>query len=550
MKCLHSLYTSDYESLKRRNPDRVAGTLEWFLSHAKYQHWRREQKSSLLWVSADPGCWKSVLAYFLVDKLNIVKSQSELHETEQCNICSFRTTTPALQNENIKHAIKEFESKGEKFTEGLDTLWNIFTAAITDLDCGNVICIIDSLDECERSTREKLINYFVRMFTPAEEETTAISSDIERVVNKNINELGIMLTLPDDVRSNLRDNLLKDADRTFLWVSLILNILKDTAEASPNEFHKILNNLPSDLDTIYENILRDSPNLTKAKTILQIVVAAARPLTLNEMDIALAIRPSHESIEDLKPYRPFSIESTVKEICGLFVRVIDSKIYLIHQTAKEFLINDSTTVPTTGMWKHSLLPAESSLTIANICIDYLLFTAFETHPLNLSTNMERKINLDDYVTKHAFLDYAAKHWATHIQETEMEQDPELLNSTLEILDDGSRSSRLLTWFQVYWIGDNTSEKLIQNVTSLMVASYLGLSAAVRRLMEVSGDINAQGDLYGTALNAAAYRKHGRVVSMLLNAGGIVYLFESEFKNLLQTRQGDIADIRLALQCRK
>jgi hypothetical protein len=183
------------------------------------------------------------------------------------------------------------------------------------------------------------------------------------------------------------------------------------------------------------------------------------------------------------------------------------------------------------MWKHSLLPAESSLTIAKICIHYLLFTAFETHPLNLSKNLEKKRSLDDYVTKHVFLDYAAKYWATHIQEIKMEEVPALLNSTLEVLDD--RSNRLLTWFQVYWIGVNSSRELIENVTSLMVASYLGLSAAVGRLMETSADINAQGDLYGTALNAAAYRKHSRVVRMLLSAGAIVYLFESEFKDLLQ-----------------
>jgi hypothetical protein len=582
MRCLRCLYTSDYESHKRRNPDRVAGTLEWFLHHAKYQHWRQEQKSSLLWVSADPGCGKSVLASFLVDELNSPQSQEKLSGTvcyfffkddnEKQNNATFalsallhqifKTKTPW-----IKHAMKEFKNKDKKFTEGLDTLWNIFKAATTDPDCGNVICIIDGLDECEKSTRDKLIHYLVQIFTPpgpigcnanevflkvivtsrpyvlierrfrslpeirlkAEEETVAISSDIERVVDANIKELGIMLDLPEDVQLNLRDNLIKGADRTFLWVSLILNILKDTAEASQNEFHEMLNSLPSDLDTVYETILQDSPNPMKAKTILQVVVAAARPLTLDEMDIALAIRPGHKSIEELKPYRSFSIESTVKEICRLFVRVIDSKIYLIHQTAKEFLINDSTTVPTTGMWKHSLLPAESSLTIANICIHYLLFTVFETHPLNVSTNLQTE-RVDDYVTKHAFLNYVAKHWATHIEETEMEEDPELLNSALAVLDDGSK--RLLTWFQVYWIGVNPSRKMIQNVTSLMVASYLGLSAAVGRLMETSTDINAQGDLYGTALNAAAYRMHGTVVSMLLNEGAIVYLFGSEFKNLL------------------
>ncbi|KAF8532865.1 hypothetical protein BDD12DRAFT_901378 [Trichophaea hybrida] len=367
MQCLRCLYISDYESHKRRNPDRVAGTLEWFLHHAKYQNWRQEQKSSLLWVSADPGCGKSVLASFLVDELNNPQSQEELSGTvcyfffkddnEKQNNATFALSALLHQlfktkSSCIKHAMKEFKSKDKKFTQGLDTLWNIFTAATTDPECGNVICIIDGLDECEKSTRDKLIHYLFQVFTPpgpigcnsnevflkviitsrpyvlierrfrslpeirlkAEDETVAISSDIERVVDANIKELGIMLDLPEDVHLNLRHNLIQGADRTFLRVSLILNIPKDTAEALQNEFHKMLNNLPSDLDTVYEKILRDSPNPTKAKTILQIVVAAARPLTLDEMDIALAIRPGHKSIEDLKPYRPFSFESTVKEI--------------------------------------------------------------------------------------------------------------------------------------------------------------------------------------------------------------------------------------------
>jgi len=59
----------DYESHKARNPDRVEGTCTWFLKHPKYQNWRQECRSSLLWLSADAGCGKSVLASFLVGEL-------------------------------------------------------------------------------------------------------------------------------------------------------------------------------------------------------------------------------------------------------------------------------------------------------------------------------------------------------------------------------------------------------------------------------------------------------------------------------------------------
>src|SRR5947207_3768346 len=84
-KCLQYLYSSDYESHRRRNPDRVQGTCEWFLRHGKYQYWSQEQKSSLLWVSADPGCGKSVLASFLVDELKSPESQRDLSGT----VCFF-----------------------------------------------------------------------------------------------------------------------------------------------------------------------------------------------------------------------------------------------------------------------------------------------------------------------------------------------------------------------------------------------------------------------------------------------------------------------------
>ncbi|KAI0423611.1 hypothetical protein F5Y09DRAFT_348659 [Xylaria sp. FL1042] len=61
---LRPLYTSPYEDRKNRNPKRADGTCECFTAHRLFQNWRREP-SSLLWVSADPGCGKSVLAKYL-----------------------------------------------------------------------------------------------------------------------------------------------------------------------------------------------------------------------------------------------------------------------------------------------------------------------------------------------------------------------------------------------------------------------------------------------------------------------------------------------------
>jgi hypothetical protein len=73
--------TSNYESHRDRNPEPVNGTCQWLLQHPNYVKWRDSHLSNLLWVSADPGCGKSVLARFLAD--------DELKPTESRITCYF-----------------------------------------------------------------------------------------------------------------------------------------------------------------------------------------------------------------------------------------------------------------------------------------------------------------------------------------------------------------------------------------------------------------------------------------------------------------------------
>jgi ankyrin repeat domain-containing protein 50 len=78
-----SLYSSNYKQYKDRNPKRVEGTCEWFLEHPKYRNWLEAESSQLLWISADAGCGKSVLASFLVKKLTNDISDKDT------TVCSF-----------------------------------------------------------------------------------------------------------------------------------------------------------------------------------------------------------------------------------------------------------------------------------------------------------------------------------------------------------------------------------------------------------------------------------------------------------------------------
>jgi hypothetical protein len=64
----HFFYQPSYESYKNLNPRRVAGTCEWVFEHPTFKWWRDSDHNELLWLSADPGCGKSVISRALVDE--------------------------------------------------------------------------------------------------------------------------------------------------------------------------------------------------------------------------------------------------------------------------------------------------------------------------------------------------------------------------------------------------------------------------------------------------------------------------------------------------
>jgi hypothetical protein len=76
---------------------------------------------------------------------------------------------------------------------------------------------------------------------------------------------------------------------------------------------------------------------SKAQKPLHIVIAAQRPLTLEEMGIALAIEDDDKCYNDLDLENERRLEFSVRNVCGLFITIVDQKIYLIHQTAKDSL---------------------------------------------------------------------------------------------------------------------------------------------------------------------------------------------------------------------
>jgi len=213
-------------------------------------------------------------------------------------------------------------------------------------------------------------------------------------------------------------------------------------------------------------------------------------LSLDEMNIALSMTDECRCMKDLDVESPNSFRTTIRDLCGLFVSIRDSRIYLIHQTAKEFLLAYWTDAPSDcvleSSWRHSLHPATCFGLIIRICTIYLRFTEFEANPSIPDGRrwgaLQRATN--KYLRKHALLEYASLHWYQYSRFLEIGGYHRMLYSC------DSNSQAFQTWFQINWSAKNEGTCHPKGFNAWMVAAYLDLGEAFEHLAHLGLQVDS------------------------------------------------------------
>lgn len=130
-----------------------------------------------------------------------------------------------------------------------------------------------------------------------------------------------------------------------MWVKLIFDIIEELVDErgfiadQDEDLKESFDLLPSTVDQAYAKILEKARKNVLAMKLLQIVVSTTRPLTLTETNVALAIKPGFTDLKclHLVPEKEFH---TWSGIAVVFLTILGSKIYLIYQTAKAFLVSN------------------------------------------------------------------------------------------------------------------------------------------------------------------------------------------------------------------
>jgi hypothetical protein len=144
---------------------------------------------------------------------------------------------------------------------------------------------------------------------------------------------------PTELRQEIQKTLIEGSNGMFLWVYLILYDLTTPGRKSPHAIRTKLKSLPKTLPDLYKKILHaiKPDDVELANDILRWVVWAERPLALRELTTAIAIHPEHRSMSTLTEMMELNLESELRSILGALITVQNDIVYLVHQSAKEFL---------------------------------------------------------------------------------------------------------------------------------------------------------------------------------------------------------------------
>ncbi|KIV82741.1 hypothetical protein PV11_04825 [Exophiala sideris] len=607
--CRRSFKVSSYEADKNLNPDPEPGTCSWALNHPNFRTWRHSTHDDLLLISADPGCGKSVLVKFLVDnELRSTKEHTvcyfffkdnDRRDTLSVALCSMLHQFFIAHFDLIGYALPAWLSNGERLQFEKNQLWQILVNAATDKAIGDITCVFDALDECGVADQAELIRDLRQFYEKArsgdsvqpvrqgrlkflvttrpylkvtchfqallsrfptvrlhgEEENDTLRREIDLVIRQQVSNLAKDADLDPGTRGKIEQQLLGMEQRTYLWLYLAFGEIRHTLEHSPRPAQESIKTLPVSVEDAYERILGRVGKEQRGfvRKILQIIVGTQRALTVKEMSIALgvAITERIESLHDID-IGTERVEKRIRDWCGLFVYINHSKIYLIHQTAKDFLMSNNDEVGDTFRWKGCLSAAGTQAFVGGICVDFLSVK-------NVDWQEAARPELYEFYSEDSgvwdgiagFYKYSTHYWPIHFAAVQSPADRRLMKSRYELYETSNRG--FWDWFNVYrrsltpapnfgpltypsqlelaaLLGD---EDVLRSLVlkdrdrsnlcatdgkkALAYACAYGHAGCTRILLDHGVDVNSTTPS-GTALATAAEWGHDVVVTILLDYG--------------------------------
>ena len=375
-KCIQDLRLSDPRDDKKRIESTGGGLLEdsyrWIIGNSEFKQWRSDQLSPVLWIKGDPGKGKTMLLCGIINELSKSTFDAALLSYFFCQATDSRinSATAVLrgltymlvdqQLSLVSHIRTKYDQAGKTLFEDINAwvaLSEIFTNILQDPSLARTYLIVDALDECVADL-PKLLEFIVQTSSISSRIKWIVSSrnwpNIEKALDTATQKLSLELNdksvsaavatfiqfkvdwlarrnkYSSNVWDAVQQHLTLNANGTFLWVALVC---QELSNLSGWRARQRLTAFPPGLDTLYRQMLDqiiDSEDADLCKSILAVVSAVYRPITLDEL--AAIIDKLHDITSD------YDDLSEIIGLCGSFLTLRHHTISLVHQSAKDFLI--------------------------------------------------------------------------------------------------------------------------------------------------------------------------------------------------------------------
>ena len=380
-RCIYDVRLTDPRDDKKRIVDTKGGLLEgsyrWVLDHSSFKQWRSDPQSRLLWIKGDPGKGKTMLLCGATEELGKSSSENLTFFFCQGTNSSLNNATAVLrgllyllvsqQPSLASHLRKRYGQAGRSLFEDTNA-WiavsEIFTSVILDPNLRKTCLVVDALDECTTDLpklldliihtsslsnrikwllssrnelhieqRLKLIDAQARLSLELKQNAEQVARAVEVYIDEKLSHVD---SLEDaTLRSQVREVLRKKANGTFLWVALVVQELEKPESWDPLQ---VVEEAPVGLHQLYDRMAGQIQQLGKrnaemCRLLLSIVSVAYRPLNLAELG-GLCTLPGPVSMLTKNT-------RTLVAMCGSFLTIRDDQVYLIHQSAKDYLSDEA-----------------------------------------------------------------------------------------------------------------------------------------------------------------------------------------------------------------
>ena len=280
----------------------------------------------------------------------------------------------------------------------------------------------------------------------------------------------------------------------------------------PPSVRRILKELPDSLDETYERILSEirKPNQGHAHQLLQCLVAAVRPLRVEELAEVLAVDFDVEGLAKLNPgWRWEDQEEAVMSACSSLVIIVkdgNSRIVQFsHFSVKEFLTAHRLAVSTRDVSRYHIRLGAAHTILAQACLGVLL----------------RLDRVDrDNIENFPLARYAAQYWHTHAR---FENASSRIKDGMECLFDADQPY-FATWLWIY--NEDRPNRSMSTMcpekpeaVPLYYVARLGFRDLAEHLIsEHPEHLNVKGGSEKTLMHAAAFGGYAVIMSLLLEHG--------------------------------